>query len=513
MTLRLASFRARLFLVSLLVVGLTHVTVATLSWTSALSYEVDRLDARLCEEARQLVMRPPRSGDLERLERDAAIKLRLQSADQLLLWVQPASSVPVIRSARWPDSLDLSGAAWSTVPDRRQPDMPGNEAERPARDTDRPPRADAPDGPPHDLPPPGAAPRESGEERRLPRVVCAVAGVSALASDWRAAGGGGMASGAKSLVMAALAATRTELRQALVSIVWRATPLALVLTALGAWLMSTLAMRPVARLRRTMEAVNQQSLEDRLPAGREDREFKELIDAYNRMLDRLEASFHQATRFSADAAHELRTPLTILQGQIEQAMRLSGDQPIQVQLSQMLDEAGRLSAITRKLLLLSQADAGKLALLRMPVDLAAMLQERLADAQLLGLQDVRISSELAQQLVVQGDEQLLGQALNNLCGNAFKYTPPGGWIRVRARVASAGVEVLWSNNTVALSPQARERLFDRFFRGDVAHNRSVDGHGLGLSLSRVIARAHGGDLTLEPSPQDEVRLRLWLPAV
>ena len=124
-----------------------------------------------------------------------------------------------------------------------------------------------------------------------------------------------------------------------------------------------------------MEAVNQQSLEHRLPAGREDREFKELIDAYNRMLDRLEASFHQATRFSADAAHELRMPLTSLQGQIEQAMRLSGDEPIQVQLSQMLDEAGRLSSITRKLLLLSQADAGKLALLRTPVDLSSMLQD------------------------------------------------------------------------------------------------------------------------------------------
>ena len=64
---------------------------------------------------------------------------------------------------------------------------------------------------------------------------------------------------------------------------------------------------------------------------------------------------------------------------------------------------------------------------------------------------------------------------------------------------------------MAISPQARERLFDRCYRGDAAHNRSVDGHGLGLSLSRVIARAHGGDLTLEPSPLDEVRLRLWLP--
>ena len=337
-----------------------------------------------------------------------------------------------------------------------------------------------------------------------------MAGFGGLASDWRAAQV--RASGSNGLVVADLAAARTELRDGLASVVWRAAPLALLLTALGAWLMSSLAMRPVTRLRSTMEAVNQQSLEHRVPVGREDREFKDLINAYNRMLDRLEASFHQATRFSADAAHELRTPLTILQGQIEQAMRVSGDQPIQVQLAQMLDEAGRLSSITRKLLMLSQADAGKLALLRTPVDLSAMLQERLADATLLELQDVKVSSELAAHAVVQGDAQLLGQVLNNLCGNAFKYTPAGGWVHVQARVASWGVEVIWSNSSAPIKPQARERFFDRFFRGDAAHHRSVDGHGLGLSLARVIARAHGGELTLLPSPQDEVRLRLWLPS-
>ena len=484
MTLRLASFRARIFLVAAVVVTLILAVVAALSWRSTLSFEVDRLDARLCEEARQLVSRPPRPDDLQRIERDAAVKLRLTSADQVLLqWLPAGSAAPAVRSARWPERVEPSGWAWRAAPDRRPPGEPG-----------RPP-----DGP--------APPHADGE--RPPHSICRVAGFSALASDWRAAQV--TASGASGVIAADLTAIRSELREALASIAWRAAPLALALTALGAWLMSTLALRPVTRLRGNMEAVNQQSLEHRVPAGREDREFKQLIDAYNRMLDRLEASFHQATRFSSDAAHELRTPLTILQGQIEQAMRISGDQPIQVQLSQMLDEAGRLSSITRKLLLLSQADAGKLSLLRAPVDLSAMLQERLADAHLLELPELRISAELAARMVVRGDEQLLGQLLNNLCGNAFKYTPPGGWIRVRAHAVSDGVEVLWSNSTVAIAPQARERLFDRFFRGDAAHNRSVDGHGLGLSLARVIARAHGGDLTLLPSPPDEVRLRLWLP--
>ena len=525
MSLRLTSFRARIFVLSLLVVGLTLLMVAAISWTGALAYEVDRLDARLCDEAHQLVVRPPQAGDLARPERDAALKLRLQSTAQLLLWLQPAAPSPAIHSARWPDGLDLNALDWRRVDERRPPVGPDDRPGGAAGDRDRPPRPDSNDGPlPDREPPRGAAgqfddarppqrPPKRPPQPPQPRSPCQVAGFSAQGSDWRAAQADAL--GATGVVAANLAATRTELREALTRISWRAAPLALVLTALGAWLMSTLAIRPVTRLRNTMESVSQQSLAHRLPADREDREFKDLVEAYNRMLDRLELSFHQATRFSSDAAHELRTPLTILQGQIEQALRLSSDPTVQVQLSQMLDEAGRLSSITRKLLLLSQADAGKLALLRTPVDLAALLQERLADALMLDLPAVRISSDLAPRAVVLGDAQLLGQAVNNLCSNAFKYTPPGGWIQVRVQVqmqaASSGVEVLWSNSTVAISPQARERLFDRFFRGDAAHNRSVDGHGLGLSLSRVIARAHGGDLTLEPSPLDEVRLRLWLP--
>ena len=491
MTLGLSSFRARIFLVFLLAVGAILASVGALSWTRAMSFEVDRLDARLCDEAQRLVSEPLRPGGLERLADDAYLKLRLQSPDQVLMWLASYPAEHDVRSAHWPAGLDPAALAWSLVPDARPVA---------ARDNRPPP----PDRPPNDPPP-----QPENGAQRPPRRPCQVTGFSASASDWRAAQIVTVKS--RGLVAADLAAIRAELRSAVVRIAWGATPLALVLIAFGAWLMSALAMRPVARLRGTLESVNQQSLDRRLPTDREDREFKDLTNAYNRMLERLEVSFRQATRFSADAAHELRTPLTILQGQIEQAMRLSGDQPIQVHLSQMLDEAGRLSSITRKLLLLSQADAGQLALLRTPVNLCHMLEERLADAHLLELPDVRISCELHDNLVVQGDAQLLAQAFNNLCGNAFKYTAPGGWISVSAQHHALGVEVLWTNSTQAITPQVRGRFFDRFFRGDVAHNRRVDGHGLGLSLSRVIARAHGGDLTLESSPADEVRLRLWLP--
>ena len=103
-----------------------------------------------------------------------------------------------------------------------------------------------------------------------------------------------------------------------------------------------------------MRGVTKAALDQRLDAAGEDREFKELITAYNVMLERLQQSFQQASRFSADAAHELKTPLTILRGRVEQAIKKSDNRAIQADLTQLLDEVGRLAAITRKLLLLSR---------------------------------------------------------------------------------------------------------------------------------------------------------------
>jgi two-component system, OmpR family, heavy metal sensor histidine kinase CusS len=289
-------------------------------------------------------------------------------------------------------------------------------------------------------------------------------------------------------------------------------PLALVLTALGAWLLASLTMRPVDRLRSAMSGMNQRALDQRLSSAGEDREFKELIGEYNTMLARLEASFGQASRFSADAAHELKTPLTILQGRIEQAIAGSERRAIHDDLTQMLDEVCRLALITRKLLLLSQADAGRLELQRTRVDVSEMLQDLVTDARML-VPDGELEAHVAPELATQADAVLLRQLLNNLMANAVRHRRPGGQVRVRARALAGAIEIRFANETVPIEEAQRARFFERFYRGDASHGRRVDGSGLGLSLALEIARAHGGDLQLERSASDEVRLRLSLPTL
>ena len=229
-------------------------------------------------------------------------------------------------------------------------------------------------------------------------------------------------------------------------------------------------------------------------------------------LDRRDARRARSLQaFFASVTHELRTPLTILQGRLEDAVNKSDNPAVQAELSALQDEVGRLSGITRKLLLLSQADAGRLALHVGVVDVSGMLAELLIDAEML-LGGQKLSTVIQPHLMTRGDALLLRQLFNNLISNAVRYCAPGGAIAVTARSTSVGTEVTFRNACNPISSESRACFFDRFYRGDASHNRAIEGNGLGLSLAREIARAHGGDLSLQSSAEDEVVMRLLLPA-
>ena len=492
------SFRTRLFVIAALMVGAVLSAVLLLGWSRVLAFEVERLEQRLCMEARRVATQPFHGEDLARLEADVVGKLHLSTPGQLTLRFESSADSAGFQSRNWPAAFALDGPQWRPMKTGGQPeaDRPAN-AEQDGRPGGPPPRPSEETGRQG-----GGRPREHG--------ACALASFASAdlpGQQWRAARL--TVSTGRGVVAADLAATEAELQGAFAQALKLVVPLALVLTAIGAWLLSALTMRPVNRLRDAMKNVTQKALDRRLSSAGEDREFKELIDAYNTMLGRLENSFQQASRFSADAAHELKTPLTILQGRIEQALHQSVQPAIQAELTDLLDEVGRLSMITRKLLLLSQADAGRLALHLAPIDVSAMLDELATDAQML-LSGQTLDCAIDRQLLVQGDAVLLRQLFNNLISNAVRYCLPGAWIKISAHARATGIEVVFSNAAQAIALGDRARFFDRFYRGDTAHNRHIDGSGLGLSLAREIARAHGGDLVLTATALDLVALQLTL---
>lgn len=497
------SFRTRLFVIAGLIVGLVLTAVLLVGYGRVLSFEVVRLDERLCMEARRLATQPFQPGDVERLQVDVMSKLRISEPGQLMLKFEsnapPAneatSKFASFESRDWPSFLTRDTGQWTQVNEQRAGAADGPRPELPEPQERPSPGLATVDRPPPAEPPPR-------QER------CALTSFEAPQKQWRAARF--TARAGRGVVAADLTATKNDLQAAFLQALQIVVPLALLLTGLGAWLLSALTMRPVTRLSQAMANMTQKALDARMPTIGEDREFVVLIDAYNAMLARLELSFQQTSRFSSDAAHELKTPLTILQGNVEQALIDATQPALQVKLMSLLDEITRLSDITRKLLLLSQADAGYMALQRAAIDVSEMLDEMAIDMHML-LTTQRLDHDIARNLVVNGDAVLLRQVFNNLISNAVRHGLPAGWIKLTAQSNDGRLQIELSNATPPIDARTRAQFFDRFFRGDSAHSRAIEGSGLGLSLSREIARAHGGDLVLLATAPGVVSLRLTLP--
>ncbi|MEO1068506.1 MAG: ATP-binding protein [Cyanobacteria bacterium J06638_6] len=171
----------------------------------------------------------------------------------------------------------------------------------------------------------------------------------------------------------------------------------------------------------------------------------------------------------------------------------------------------QLSNIVRKLLLLSLADGGQMSIQRQPVNFSALVQDQLEDLALLG-PDLTLKAEIEPGLRVSGDRGLLYQILQNLITNAAKYNLPQGWVQLSAHRQPPQVVLTVINATSPLTSGEARRLFDRFYRGEPARAAQTEGLGLGLSLARELARAHGGELIFVPGAPEVAQFELHLPA-
>ena len=294
--------------------------------------------------------------------------------------------------------------------------------------------------------------------------------------------------------------------------------LGLSLAGLGAWWTSKRAMRPLERVIDTARQLTATDLAQRIPLQPgDDQEFAQLIDVLNGMMQRLDDSFRQAVRFTADASHELKTPLAVMLATLDDAVRHAPDgSPEQERFQSLFEEAGRLKNITQSLLLLSQADAGRLPTHPETYDLSADLPRLVEDGEILCEQaGLTLDHQIEPGLHVHADRSLLRQVFQNLLSNAIKYNRPQGRVTLRLEREDAAAVFTITNTGPPVPAEHQQRLFDRFFRGDAAHNRRTDGFGLGLNIATELARANNARLRLVRSDAEgtvfEARLPLFGP--
>ena len=270
---------------------------------------------------------------------------------------------------------------------------------------------------------------------------------------------------------------------------------------------------PIKKLSRAMRHVDHDATSHQLKLETSIHELKELVSSYNQMMGRVQVSITQAQRFSADAAHELKTPLTILQGSIESALSSTSDPKSQQVLVTLQAEVAHLTSITRKLLLLSQADAGNLAIEKKEFDWSVLLSKTVDDAHDL-FDSKQVSCSIDTSIWTSGDACLLMRLINNLLTNISKYALPNTPIYISSKRVNGVVETRFMNRGQLMTVEQRDRMFDRFYRSDdPSGTNGTTGTGLGLSLAREIARAYGGDLVLEATALDVFEFKLTLPVV
>lgn len=290
-------------------------------------------------------------------------------------------------------------------------------------------------------------------------------------------------------------------------------PVVIVVVGFGAWWVAQRAVAPVQAIAAQAETISASDLHQRLPAPSSQDEIAHLTSVLNGMFDRLQRSFDQITRFTSDASHELRTPLALMRAEAESALNARNPAPDQRELcANVIKHCLELSQIVDGLLFLSRADNRRLALEQETVDLISLVRELREDAEILALPlSLTLQCDLPPELRVRGDRRLLSRALMNLIDNAIKYNQAGGAVVISALVHRETAVLTIRNNGDGIFGEAKEKVFDRFYRGDSLSGDAAAGHGLGLSIAREIARAHNGDVTLLRSDRQWTEFCMTLP--
>lgn len=252
-------------------------------------------------------------------------------------------------------------------------------------------------------------------------------------------------------------------------------------------------------------------LSRRIPfSGSAEDEVGRLITAFNETLKRLEDLFATQRRFVADVSHELRTPLTVIKGEVSLMRRM--DEVDEESLKSIESEVDRLTRLVTNLLLLAQAESGKLPLDMKRLDLDTLFLEVFQQARTLAGDKLSVELTDIEPVVVLADRDRIKQVMINLTANAVQYTPQGGRVAFSLKKVGDRARLIISDTGPGIPAQDLPHIFERFYRSDTARTRSSGtGFGLGLSITQWIIRNHNGTIEVQSGEGKGTSFIVYLP--
>ena len=301
---------------------------------------------------------------------------------------------------------------------------------------------------------------------------------------------------------------RTDLTEIL-SIIWT---VAVLLSGIVVWFTLGQTLKPLEAITETVEQINRaDDLSRRIPyQGPEDDEIGNLVGSFNQTLERLEALFTSQQRLLADVSHELRTPLTVIKGNVDLMRRMKSLD--EESLTSIDQEAGRLTRLVGGLLLLAQAESGKVALNMKRVELDLLLTEVFQEMSILAGNKVHLRLNEIDQAYVNGDRDRLKQVFINLVANAIQYTPPGGDVFISLETMAGQARIICRDTGPGIPAEDLPHIFERFYRAEKSRTRrETTGFGLGLSIANWIVERHGGRIEVNSQEGKGTTFAIWLP--
>jgi two-component system OmpR family sensor kinase len=302
-------------------------------------------------------------------------------------------------------------------------------------------------------------------------------------------------------------------QQTLLEVLLIGTSVAIVAAGLAAWVSSRQAIHPLDNVTKAaLQITSADDLSRRIPyTGNPKDEVGQLVTAFNQTLSRLENLFSTQRRFLADVGHELRTPLTVIKGNVGLMRKIKDFD--EESLETIEDEVDRLTRMVGDLLLLAQAESGKIPLTHELVELDTLLLEVYNQMQVLARDRVKLTIGNIDQVLVCGDRDRLKQVIVNLVGNSINYTPKDGEVVVGLGKVSERAQLTVTDTGPGIAPEDLPHIFERFYRGEKSRTRQKDGKGfgLGLSIAYWIVRNHGGRIEVNSALGKGSTFCVWLP--
>ena len=278
------------------------------------------------------------------------------------------------------------------------------------------------------------------------------------------------------------------------------------------WFMARRALAGVETVTQTAQRISNGNLQERVPVKKREDEIDQLALTFNQMLDRIQTLVTGIKEMSDNIAHDLKSPITRIRGISEVTLTTGASlNDYENMAAGTIEECDRLLDMINTMLVISRTEAGVSSLEKKEIDISAVLRDA-CDLFQSAAEDkgITLFCRANEKIGIHGDMRLVQRMIANLLDNAIKFTPPDGRVDVSLRAeGNQGVNITVSDTGIGISPEDLSQIFERFYRCDPS--RSQAGTGLGLSFARTIARAHGGDITVNSVPNQGSTFSVTLP--